>query len=98
MITNAHIDRLLEVPLVQEVVQKNQFKTCLCQQGDDFTLLLYRLPYVIELRDTLVENYLARIAINKIPALKQLPEKQRKTAEEAIKYLASKLVDKALKT
>lgn len=58
MITNAHIDRLLEIPLVQEVVQKNQFKTSLCQKGDDFTLLLYRLPYVIELRDTLVENYL----------------------------------------
>jgi hypothetical protein len=58
MIFNEHIDRLIEVAQVQEFMRRHDMRSKLCKKEDNYSLLLYRLPYVIEFHDALIENYL----------------------------------------
>lgn len=58
MIYNEHMDRLTEVEIVQEFMRRNSMRTKLCNRDDDYSLILYRLPYVVEMHDALIENYL----------------------------------------
>lgn len=58
MIFNEHIDRLTEIEIVQEFMRRNLMQAKLCNRGDDYSLILYRLPYVVEFHDALIENYL----------------------------------------
>jgi hypothetical protein len=58
MIFNHHIDRLTEIKIVQNFMQRHDMKAKLCVKADNFSLIIYRLPYVIEIYDALIENYL----------------------------------------
>jgi hypothetical protein len=58
MIFNEHIDQLVEVVQVQEFMRSHDMRSKLCKKGDNYSLLLYRLPYVVEFHDALIENYL----------------------------------------
>lgn len=58
MIFNQRIDRLMEVDIVQEFMYHNDMQGRLCGKGDSFSLILYRMPYVVEFHDALIENYL----------------------------------------
>ena len=58
MIYNKHLDRLTEVGVVQDFMQRHSMQGKMCSKGEDFSLILYRLPYVVEFYDALIENYL----------------------------------------
>lgn len=55
---NEHIDRLIEVKIVQDFMHSHAMKSKLCKQKNSYSLILYRLPYVVEMTDALIENYL----------------------------------------
>lgn len=56
MIYNENLHRLTEIEIVKDFMQLQGFKVAPCDK--DFGLILYRLPYVIEFKDALIENYL----------------------------------------
>lgn len=58
MIFNKHLDRLTEVEIVQSFMRCHNMQGKVCSRGDDFSFILYRLPYVVEFYDALIENYL----------------------------------------
>lgn len=58
MIYNQHLDRLMEVEIVQDFMRQHHMQGKLCSQGESHSLILYRLPYVVEFYDALIENYL----------------------------------------
>lgn len=58
MIFNEHIDRLVEISCVKEFMVRHDMNSTLCNRKDDYSLLIYRLPYVLEIYDALIENYL----------------------------------------
>ena len=59
MIFNRHLDRLMEVQIVQDFMRHHNMQGKLCAKGDNYSFILYRLPYVVEFHDALNENYLA---------------------------------------
>lgn len=58
MISNQRIDRLLEVDIVKSFIHRHGMLGKLCIDGDNFSFILYKIPYVIEFHDALIENYL----------------------------------------
>lgn len=64
MIFNQHLDRLKEVQLVRDFMQRHRMQGGLCTQGDDSSFILYRFPYVVEFRDALIENYLEIVLVD----------------------------------
>jgi hypothetical protein len=58
MIFNQKINRLMEVDIVQAFMHRHDMQGNLCIKGDNFSFILYRLPYVVEFHDALIENYL----------------------------------------
>lgn len=58
MTFNEHIDRLTEIEIVQKFMARNAMQAKLCTKGDDYSLIVFRLPYVVEFHDALIENYL----------------------------------------
>lgn len=56
MIYNENLDRLTQVEIVKDFMRRQSFKVAPCD--NDFGLILFRLPYVIEFKDALIENYL----------------------------------------
>ena len=58
MVTNKNIERLIEIGVVQSFVARHMLAAKLCRHNDDYSLLLFRAPYFVEFRDTLIENYL----------------------------------------
>jgi hypothetical protein len=58
MIFNQRIDLLMEIDVVQEFMQRHSMQGKLCVKDDNYSLIVYRLPYVVEFHDALIENYL----------------------------------------
>lgn len=58
MIFNQHLDRLPEVKIVQDFMQKSEMQGKLCGNGGNYSFILFRLPYVVEFHDAAIENYL----------------------------------------
>lgn len=58
MIFNEHLDRLIEVGIVRDFMQQQRMQGKLCSHKDNYSFILYRLPYVIQFYDALIENYL----------------------------------------
>ena len=56
MIYNENLDRLMQVEIVKDFMRRHSFKAA--PSDNDFGLILFRLPYVIEFKDALIENYL----------------------------------------
>lgn len=56
MIYNENMHRLTEVEIVKDFMQRRGFKVA--PSDNDYGLIIYRLPYVIEFKDALIENYL----------------------------------------
>ncbi len=56
MIYNENLDRLTQVEIVKDFMRRQSFKVA--PSDNDFGLILFRLPYVIEFKDALIENYL----------------------------------------
>jgi hypothetical protein len=56
MIYNENLYRLTEVAIVEVFMLEQDFKVA--PSDSDFGLILYNLPYVIEFKDALIENYL----------------------------------------
>jgi hypothetical protein len=56
MIYNENLHRLTEVEIVRDFMLRRNFKVAPSEK--DPGLILYRLPYVIEFKDALIENYL----------------------------------------
>ena len=56
MIFNKNIDRLMEVDVVQNFMHNHNMQGKLCTKGDNFSLILYRLPYVVEFHDALIDG------------------------------------------
>jgi len=56
MIYNENLDRLMQVEIVKDFMRRQSFKVA--PSDNDFGLILFRLPYVIEFKDALIENYL----------------------------------------
>lgn len=56
MIYNENLDRLTQVEIVKNFMRRQNFKVA--PSDNDFGLILFRLPYVIEFKDALIENYL----------------------------------------
>ena len=56
VIYNQNLHRLTEVEVVKEFMWRQGFKVA--PSDLDFGLILYKLPYVIEFKDALIENYL----------------------------------------
>ena len=56
MIYNDNLDRLTQVEIVKDFMLRQSFKVA--PSDNDFGLILFRLPYVIEFKDALIENYL----------------------------------------
>ena len=56
MIYNENLHRLTEVVDVKDFMRRQGFKVA--PSDLDFGLILYKLPYVIEFKDALIENYL----------------------------------------
>lgn len=67
MISNQRIDRLLEVDIVKSFIHRHGMLGKLCIDGDNFSFILYKIPYVIEFHDALIENYL-EISLSDISA------------------------------
>lgn len=67
MIFNKNIDRLMEVDIVQNFMRNHNMQGKLCIRRDEYSLILYRLPYVVEFHDALIENYL-EISLSDISA------------------------------
>jgi hypothetical protein len=53
---NENLHRLTEVEIVKDFMRRRDFKVA--PSDKDYGLILYRLPYVIEFKDALIENYL----------------------------------------
>ncbi len=58
MITNREISKLLEIKHVQNLIRRHALQQHICTHDDGTSLLLYKHPCVIEIRDTFHENYL----------------------------------------
>ncbi len=56
MIYNENLHRLTDVQIVKDFMRRQRFKVA--PNDNDFGLILFRLPYVIEFKDALIENYL----------------------------------------
>jgi hypothetical protein len=54
MITNAHLYKLMEIPVLARYMEKFHMKWKMC---DDY-FFIYSYPYVVVLREALTENYL----------------------------------------
>ncbi len=67
MIFNQKIDRLMEVDIVHSFMNCHNMQGKLCAKGDNFSFILYRMPYVVEFHDALIENYL-EISLSDISA------------------------------
>lgn len=67
MIFNLKIDRLLEMDIVKSFIHRHGMQAKLCINGDDFSFILYKIPYVVEFHDALIENYL-EISLSDISA------------------------------
>jgi hypothetical protein len=55
---NQHLDRLAEVPIVSEFMHRHGMRGKVCRTGENYSFILFRLPYVVEFRDDVTENYL----------------------------------------
>jgi hypothetical protein len=58
MIYNKHLDRLQEIPFVQDFISRQGMCGKLCSEGENHSFILYRRPYAVEFYDALIENYL----------------------------------------
>lgn len=58
MITNKEIDRLTTVEVVRDFAMRNAMAVKLCEHKGEHSLLIFRTPYFVAIRDVLVENYL----------------------------------------
>lgn len=58
MIFNQSIERLLEIKIVQELIKKYEMSFKTLNHGEEFYLLIYRRPYIIEISERLIENIL----------------------------------------
>lgn len=58
MIFNEHLDRLMEVKVVQDFMQRHNMQGKMCSENSNHVFILYRYPYVIGFWDALIENYL----------------------------------------
>ena len=58
MIFNENLERLVEVEIVQAFMKKHAMQAASCKERDSCSLILFRLPYVVEFHDALIENYL----------------------------------------
>jgi hypothetical protein len=58
MIYNENIDRLTEIDIVKDFVANHKMTSVLCKSVDEYSLLLFRHPFFIEIHDALSENYL----------------------------------------
>jgi hypothetical protein len=56
MIYNENLHRLTDAQIVKDFMRRQRFKVA--PSDNDFGLILFRLPYVIEFKDALIENYL----------------------------------------
>lgn len=56
MIYNENLHRLTEIEIVKDFMRRQDFKVV--PSDNDYGLILYRHPYVIEFKDALIENYL----------------------------------------
>ncbi|MEJ7139174.1 hypothetical protein [Amphibiibacter pelophylacis] len=56
MIYNKNIDRLAKTEVVKDFMRRNDFK--MATQCKDYSFVLHKIPYVIEFKDALIENYL----------------------------------------
>jgi len=56
MIYNENLHRLIDVAIVKDFMQRQGFKVA--PSDNDFGLILYKLPFVVEFKDALIENYL----------------------------------------
>jgi hypothetical protein len=55
MIYNTHVGRLLEIPFIQAFMKTHRMHAGLCGNEDMPSLVLYRMPYIIEFYDILVD-------------------------------------------
>lgn len=58
MIFNKHLDRLMEVQIVQDFMQRHVMQGQLVNEKGHESFILYKFPYVINFVDNLIENYL----------------------------------------
>ena len=56
MIYNNNLKRLTEFEIVKDFMNRHKFQVAPCDE--DSGLILFRLPYVLEFKDALIENYL----------------------------------------
>ena len=64
MIFNEHLDRLMEVDVVQNFTKIHRMKGKMCSEGKNHTYILYRLPYVVGFWDSVIENYLEIVLVD----------------------------------
>jgi hypothetical protein len=55
---NTNLARLVEVDVVRKFMSSHRMEVRACSVDDEFSFILYRLPYVVEFHDALGENYL----------------------------------------
>lgn len=58
MIFNEHLERLMAVEIVRAFMKKHVMQAASCNARDNSSFILYRLPYILEFHDALIENYL----------------------------------------
>jgi hypothetical protein len=58
MIYNKHLDRLQEIPFVREFIQAHRMRISPCGSEECPSIVLYRMPYVIEFYDALIDDSL----------------------------------------
>lgn len=58
MIYNTYIEMLLKSNVIQETIRKNSMSTKVLINGDEYYFLMYHHPFVIEISDLLIENFL----------------------------------------
>ena len=58
MIFNQNLNRLLEVRIVKEFQHHHSMQGKLRKDSNDASFILYKMPFVVEFHDALIENYL----------------------------------------
>jgi hypothetical protein len=70
LILNQNLDRILEIPFVQDFIQRQRMKTRPITDEDDYGLLIYRFPYALSfheaLSDSSLDIYLADLKSNQM--------------------------------
>lgn len=64
MIFNEHLDRLVEVEIVQGFMHTHHMRGKMCADGENRSFILYRQPYVVGFWDALIENYLHTVLVD----------------------------------